>query len=243
MKSQFLFMRIIPNILTLFNLFLGCVITLLLIEGNLPMESISLLILIALFFDFMDGLIARKFNLESKLGAQLDSLADLISFGLVPGIIMYNLFLEVSSDPYLPLLGFTITLASAYRLANFNLSKNNDNYFKGLPTPANTVFILSLMLIIELPNIDSFIKEIVLDNNFLIIITVLSCYLLNSRFKLLNLKFKDFKLKGVNKYRYLLIALSAILFIFLRSALSIPVILVIYYIVSYFAIGRKNTSS
>ena len=76
MKSQFLFMRIIPNILTLFNLFLGCVITLLLIEGNLPMESISLLILIALFFDFMDGLIARKFNLESKLGAQLDSFAD-----------------------------------------------------------------------------------------------------------------------------------------------------------------------
>jgi len=116
MKSQFLFMRIIPNILTLFNLFLGCVITLLLIEGNLPMESISLLILIALFFDFMDGLIARKFNLESKLGAQLDSLADLISFGLVPGIIMYNLFLEVSSDPYLPFLGFAITLASAYRL-------------------------------------------------------------------------------------------------------------------------------
>jgi CDP-diacylglycerol--serine O-phosphatidyltransferase len=99
------------------------------------------------------------------------------------------------------------------------------------------------MLIIELPNIDSFIKEIVLDNNFLIIITVLSCYLLNSRFKLLNLKFKDFKLKGVNKYRYLLIVLSAILFIFLRSALSIPVILAIYYIVSYFAIGRKNTSS
>lgn len=243
MKSQFLFMRIIPNILTLFNLFLGCVITLLLIEGNLPMESISLLILIALFFDFMDGLIARKFNLESKLGAQLDSLADLISFGLVPGIIMYNLFLEVSSDPYLPFLGFAITLASAYRLANFNLSKNDDNYFKGLTTPANTVFILSLMLIIELPNIDSFIKEIILDNNFLIIITVLSCYLLNSRFKLLNLKFKDFKLRGVNKYRYLLIVLSAILFIFLRSALSIPVILVIYYIVSYFAIGRKKTSS
>jgi CDP-diacylglycerol--serine O-phosphatidyltransferase len=99
------------------------------------------------------------------------------------------------------------------------------------------------MLIIELPNIDSFIKEIILDNNFLIIITVLSCYLLNSRFKLLNLKFKDFKLRGVNKYRYLLIVLSAILFIFLRSALSIPVILVIYYIVSYFAIGRKKISS
>ena len=83
-------MRILPNILTLFNLFLGCIITLLLIEGNLPMESISFLIVLALFLDFMDGLIARKFNLESKLGAQLDSLADLISFGLVPGIVMYK---------------------------------------------------------------------------------------------------------------------------------------------------------
>ena len=82
-------MRIIPNILTLFNLFLGCVITLLLVEDNLSIESISFLILITLFFDFMDGFIARKFNLESKLGGQLDSLADLISFGLVPGIIMY----------------------------------------------------------------------------------------------------------------------------------------------------------
>ena len=236
-------MRILPNILTLFNLFLGCIITLLLIEGNLPMESISFLIVLALFLDFMDGLIARKFNLESKLGAQLDSLADLISFGLVPGIVMYKLFMEVSFDPYLPFLGFTITLASAYRLANYNLSHTDLKYFKGLPTPANTLFILSLMLIIELPNIDSFVKEIILNNNFLIIITALSCYLLNSRFKLINLKFVDFKFSGVNKYRYLLIVLSAVLFIFLRGVLSIPVILVIYYMVSYFAIGRKKMKS
>ena len=233
-------MRIIPNILTLFNLFLGCVITLLLIEGNLPIESISFLILFTLFFDFMDGLIARKFNLESKLGAQLDSLADLISFGLVPGIIMYKLFMEVSLDPFLPLLGFTITLASAYRLANYNLSNTGLKYFKGLPTPANTLFILSLMLIIRLPNIDSFVKEIILNNNFLIIITVLSCYLLNSGFKLINLKFVDFKFKGVNKYRYLLIVLSVVLFVFLKDVQAVPVILAIYYIVSYFAIGRKK---
>ena len=138
-------MRILPNILTLFNLFLGCIITLLLIEGNLPIEDISFLIVLTLFLDFMDGLIARKFNLERKLGAQLDSLADLISFGLVPGIVMYKLFMEVSFDPYLPFLGFTITLASAYRLAIFNLSHTDLKYFNGLPTPANTLFILSLM--------------------------------------------------------------------------------------------------
>ena len=233
-------MRIIPSILTLFNLFLGCVITLLLIEGNLPIEGISFLILITLFFDFSDGLIARKFNLESKLGAQLDSLADLISFGLVPGIIMYKLFMEVSLDPFLPLLGFTITLASAYRLANYNISHTGLKYFKGLPTPANTLFILSLMLIVRLPNIDSFVKEIILNNNFLIIITALSCYLLNSGFKLINLKFVNFKFKGVNKYRYLLIVLSVVLFVFLKDVQAVPVILAIYYIVSYFAIGRKK---
>ena len=96
------------------------------------------------------------------------------------------------------------------------------------------------MLIIGLPNIDSFVKEIILDNNFLIFITILSCYLLKSRFKLINLKFKDFKFNGVNKYRYMLIVLSAVLFVFLKDVLADPVILAIYYIVSYIAIGRKK---
>ena len=229
-------MRIIPNILTLLNLFLGCIITLLLIEDNLSMQSISYLILIALFFDFMDGLIARKFNMESKLGAQLDSLADLISFGLVPGIIMYQLFEEVSttSDPFLPLLGFLITLASAYRLANFNLSNKELKYFKGLPTPANTIFILSLMLIVESSN-NLFIREVIVNNNFLIFITILSCYLLNSRLKLINLKFQKFNFKGLNKYRILLVLVSLALLVAIKEA-SIPIILVVYYIVSYFAL-------
>ena len=93
----------IPNLITLLNLFLGCIITLLLIEDNLSVNSISYLIIITFFLDFMDGLIARKFNMQTKLGSQLDSLADLISFGLVPGILMYKLFMEVSLDPYLPL--------------------------------------------------------------------------------------------------------------------------------------------
>ena len=211
----------------------------LLIENNLSMQSISYLISIALFFDFMDGLIARQFNLESKLGAQLDSLADLISFGLVPGILMYKLFMEVSLDPYLPFLGFLITLASAYRLANFNLSNKELKYFKGLPTPANTIFILSLMLIVESSN-DLFIKEIIISNNFLIFITILSCYLLNSKFKLINLKFEYFLFKGINKYRFLIILASLVVFFFNRGALSIPIILAIYYLVSYFALRREK---
>ena len=211
----------------------------LLIENNLSMQSISYLILIALFFDFMDGLIARQFNLESKLGAQLDSLADLISFGLVPGILMYKLFMKVSLDPYFPFLGFLITLASAYRLANFNLSNKELKYFKGLPTPANTIFILSLMLIVESSN-DLFIKDIIISNNFLIFITILSCYLLNSKFKLINLKFEYFLFKGINKYRFLIILVSLVVFFFNRGALSIPIILALYYLVSYFALRREK---
>ncbi len=205
------------------------------------MQSISYLILIALFFDFMDGLIARKFNMESKLGAQLDSLADLISFGLVPGIIMYKLFMEVSFDPYLPLLGFLITLASAYRLANFNLSNKELKYFNGLPTPANTIFILSLMLIVESSN-NLFIKEIIVNNNFLIFITILSCYLLNSRFKLINLKFKNFSFNGLNKYRILLIIVSLALLVTIKEA-SIPIILVVYFILSYFTLRKVKYQS
>jgi len=228
----------IPNLITLLNLFIGCIITLLLIEDNLSIDIISYLILIALFFDFIDGLIARKFNMQTKLGAQLDSLADLISFGLVPGIIMYKLFMKVSLDPYLPLLGFFITLASAYRLANFNLISSNLKYFKGLPTPANTIFILSLMFIISLPN-DLSIRKIILNNNFLIFTTFLSCYLLNSRFKLINLKFNDFKFRGVNKYRILLIIIS-LTSILVFGWLSIPIILLFYYVVSYFALTYKK---
>ncbi len=189
----------------------------------------------------MDGLIARKFNMESKLGAQLDSLADLISFGLVPGIIMYKLFMEVSFDPYLPLLGFLITLASAYRLANFNLSNKELKYFNGLPTPANTIFILSLMLIVESSN-NLFIKEIIVNNNFLIFITILSCYLLNTKFKLINLKFKNFSFKGLNKYRILLIIVSLALLVTIKEA-SIPIILVVYFIISYFTLRKVKYRS
>ena len=228
----------IPNLITLLNLFLGCIITLLLIEDNLSVNSISYLIIITLFLDFMDGLIARKFNMQTKLGSQLDSLADLISFGLVPGILMYKLFMEVSLDPYLPLLGFFIPMASAYRLANFNLIEGDLKYFIGLPTPANTLFILSLILIISFSD-KILIKEIILTNNFLIFITFLSCYLLNSKFKLINLKFKNFKFKGLNKYRIILIITSLTLIIVL-GWLSIPLILLLYYVISYFGLTYKK---
>ena len=122
-------------------------------------------VFLGILFDFFDGLLARKLNLQSKLGVQLDSLADMITSALVPGIVMYklineafggdNVFLQQNqwtqamtwngaSIRPIALIGFLITIASAYRLATFNLDKEQQYYFKGLPTPANTILILSL---------------------------------------------------------------------------------------------------
>ena len=128
-------------------------------------------------------------------------------------------------------------MGSAYRLANFNLIEGNLKYFRGLPTPANTLFILSLILIISSSN-EVFIKETILSNNFLIFITFLSCYLLNSKFKLFNLKFKNFKFSGRNKYRIILVITSITLIVVL-GWLSIPIILLLYYVISYFALTYK----
>ncbi len=207
-------------------------------------------VFLGIFFDFFDGLLARKLNVQSELGLQLDSLADMITSGLVPGIIMFKLIALVSDQPDfsqwshewnsvfhwnglklvpLALIGLCITLASGFRLAKFNIDEDQQTYFKGLPTPANTLLILSLPLIIEFQNND-FINAIVLNQWFLIGITFLSCYLLNSNIKLFALKFKDFSFKG-NAIRYLFILLSMVLLIVLQFA-GIPLVILLYIILS-----------
>ena len=146
----------LPNIITLSNLFFGCLTVLLLVENKLEIQYVFILTFICLILDFFDGLIARFFNLKSDIGIQLDSLADMISFGLVPGIIIYNLFNQAPSSyvgsifsSVVPFFSFLVTIASAIRLAKFNISKSNSNFFKGLPTPANTILIYSLSIIIS----------------------------------------------------------------------------------------------
>ena len=186
--------------------------------------------------------------MQSELGLQLDSLADMVTSGLVPGIIMYKLLaLTVVSElvvdkywasnymgiefnlPILPLLGLLITLASAYRLAKFNLDEDQQTYFKGLPTPANTLLIISLPLIIEFQN-SNVINSIILNKWFLVILTILSCYLLNSGIKLFALKFKNYSFKD-NAIRYIFIILCILLLIVLNFA-AIPVIILLYIIMS-----------
>lgn len=191
------------------------------------------LVFLGIFFDFFDGFAARKLNVKSELGLQLDSLADMVTSGLVPGLVVYKLleFSDLSWDGLniLPFFGFMITLASAYRLAKFNIDEDQQAYFKGLPTPANTLLILSLPLILEFQNNDA-INAIILNKWFLIGITFLSSWLLNSNIKLFALKFKDYSFKG-NSVRYIFILLSAVLIIVLRFA-AIPIIILLYIIMS-----------
>lgn len=232
----------IPNALTLLNLFCGSIAVIFAVNNHFVAAAIF--VFLGIFFDFFDGFAARKLNVQSELGVQLDSLADMVTSGVVPGIIMYKLLYltidlpEMSNEwsaanthwfgfkfALLPLIGLCVTLASAYRLAKFNLDEDQQSYFKGLPTPANTLLIVSLPLIIEFQNND-FINAIIINKWFLIILTILSCYLLNSKIKLFALKFKAWGFKE-NATRYVFLALSILFLIVLQFA-AIPLIIVIY---------------
>ena len=238
MKFKFL-----PNLITLFNLFLGCIVTLLLIENNLEVREVFIITVICLVLDYLDGHLARRLNAKSDIGIQLDSLADLVSFGLVPGILMYNMFIEAPSSSigsisasFIPFMGFVITLCSAYRLARYNTRKSTLKFFKGLPTPANAVLIYSLAIISAEGNAFS---NIILDYNILMLIVILSSILLVSNLKLLNFKFKSIKFKG-NRRRFFLIFISIPSLIIL-GIYAIPLVLSFYVIISIFTFYRfKN---
>lgn len=238
-----------PNFVTLLNLFSGSIAVVFAVNNNFV--AAALFVFLGIFFDFFDGLLARKFNVQSELGVQLDSLADMVTSGLVPGIVMFKLISisinapEVvlkqgwSSDFHfstvyiapLALIGLCITLASAYRLAKFNIDEDQQSYFKGLPTPANTLLIVSLPLIIEFQNNDIF-NSLILNQWFLIGVTLVSCYLLNSKIKLFALKFKNFGFAD-NKFRYTLIVLSIFLML-LFHFIAIPLIIILYIVLSLF---------
>ncbi|REG87743.1 CDP-alcohol phosphatidyltransferase family protein [Winogradskyella sediminis] len=242
------FKRHIPNIITLLNLLSGSIAVIFAVNGNFIIAA--LFVFLGVFFDFFDGLLARKLNVQSPLGIQLDSLADLVTSGVVPGIVMFQLISEATNSPklgmnsdswnsvfhweafklpILPLIGLFITLASAYRLAKFNIDEDQQSYFKGLPVPANTLVILSLPLIIEFQNND-IINAMIYNKWFLIGLTLLSCYLLNSNIKLFALKFKNWGFKD-NAVRYIFILLSMVLLIVLHFA-AIPLVIILYILLS-----------
>ena len=239
--------RHIPNIITLLNLFCGCVAVVFAVLNQL--ELAALFVFLGIIFDFFDGLAARLLNVQTDFGIQLDSLADLITSGLVPGIVMFQLLAmsmtggwnvdlspEVANNTFwvalkvapLPFFGFLITLASAYRLARFNIDEDQATSFVGLPTPANTLLILSLPLILLYQNND-ILNSIILNQWFLIGTTLLSSFLLNAKIELFALKFKNWGFKD-NSQRYIFIIISLVLLLTMKF-MAIPAI-VLFYILS-----------
>ncbi|WP_127024766.1 CDP-alcohol phosphatidyltransferase family protein [Flagellimonas beolgyonensis] len=245
----------IPNFLTLLNILSGCIATVFAVLNQL--EWAALFVFIGIFFDFFDGLAARALNVQSEIGVQLDSLADVITSGLVPGVVMFQLLNMSQSGGWnlafghevtesmawyggkintISFLGFAITLASAYRLAKFNVDENQVSSFVGLPTPANALMILSLPLILMYHN-NEFLGGIILNPWFLVGLTALSAYLLNSPIKLFALKFKNWSFKE-NGVRYLFLIGSLIMLLTLKF-LAIPLIIIFYILASLLMPSEK----
>lgn len=212
--------RHIPNFLTCCNLICGCLGIVFVTSGNLT--SAAYFVWIACVFDFFDGFAARILKVSSPIGKELDSLADMVSFGLLPAMVMYVMLQDSNSYgyAYLPYLAFSIAVFSALRLAIFNIDETQSDSFRGLPTPANALFITSL------PLLTGTLAVAVYEPWILCAIVLISSYLLVSGIPLFALKFKSFTWKE-NKIRFTFLILSVLLLAVLKIA-AIPVIILLY---------------
>ena len=257
-------MKQIPNIFTLLNLVFGCLAIVMILQtgesilvldnfGNstvfLPEKlwAGSLFIFAAAVIDFLDGFLARLMKAHSAMGAQLDSLSDVVSFGVAPGMILYQLLrmsyaqdvngLDVSIIALLP--AFVFTVAVAWRLAKFNLITTPSASFVGVPSPAAGLLIASFPLIIHFsqlsagPLLPPAIATLFINKWLLYGVILVLSYLMLSRFSFISLKFKSFGFKE-NAPQYILLLLSLIAIIVLRWAAA-PVIFILYLIVSFTA--------
>lgn len=226
--------RHIPNFLTCCNLLCGAVGILYTLQSSDWLTShskyASNIILPAYFvwaaciFDFFDGFVARWLNVSSPIGKELDSLADVISFGLLPALFMYRLIGNSPDPSRLSCIGLMIAVFSALRLAKFNIDETQTDAFKGLPTPANALFITGL------PFLDFPGNAAILSPVSLTIIVIVFSLLLVSPIRLFALKFKDFSWKS-NKIRFTYLLLSVLLFALLNFA-ALPLIILLYILLS-----------
>jgi CDP-diacylglycerol--serine O-phosphatidyltransferase len=211
----------LPNLLTLLNLVCGCLGILALTKGQT--ENIAYYVWAALVFDFFDGFAARLLKVTSPIGKDLDSLADMVSFGLLPSLFIYFSLEAAGASPKLAYVALLIAVCSALRLAVFNNDATQSDSFRGVPTPANTLFLTSL----------PFLKGIVpvMENPALLAgIAVVFSLLLVSRFELFALKFKSFGWID-NKLRYSFLFLAVILLAILKLT-ALPLIVLLYIILS-----------
>ena len=223
----------VPNAITLLNLFSGCIALLFAFEQNYLFAFYF--VALGIFFDFFDGFFARLFKVSGEHGKQLDSLADMVTSGVVPGLVMFMMMTNSSGADadgyirYFPYLGFIITLGSCYRLAKFNIDTRQTNSFIGLPTPANALFILSLPIVLQ--SSDSLIiLEMLTDRWVLLGISLFSAYILNAEIPLFSLKIKNFTFKE-NAIQIIFLLLSIVLLIAFQQ-MGIPLVIVLYVLLS-----------
>ena len=231
----------IPNAITLLNLASGLLAIIAIFKGYY--DEAFLFVCLGIFFDFWDGFFARKFKVSGELGLQLDSLADVVTSGVVPGLMIFKLLLDIQEDDtsiyyltedyyymgFVPYLGFIITLASAYRLAKFNIDTRQSDSFIGLPTPANALFIMSIPMI-QFDGTHEWLVNALFNPFVLLIISFVSAYMLNAEIPLFSLKIKDFSWDK-NKLQVFFLAIAATLFLFLGFT-ALPFIILLYVAIS-----------
>lgn len=238
------FKKYIPNILTLLNLLSGTIAAIFAMQGELVLAAY--LVFLGIFFDFFDGFAARLLNVQGELGKQLDSLADVVTSGVVPGIVLYQLLktkntLEILNTEiiswesqkieFLPFVGLLITLAAAYRLAKFNIDERQSSSFIGLPTPAASLVVLSLPLILEFTSFE-FAATIIENKWFLVVLTLVLSFLMNAEIPLFSLKFKNFTWKD-NQLKFVFLMCTMLLVVVFQFV-AIPLVILLYIFLSLF---------
>ena len=227
----------LPNAITCANLFSGCVGVVFAFQDNLIFAAYALFL--SAILDFFDGLAARVLKSYSTIGKDLDSLADMMSFGFLPSAIIYELFLrspEIPAiSPYLNYIAFLITVFSVLRLAKFNNDIRQTENFIGLPTPANGIMIASFPFILQFH--PAFARHL-LNPYVLSVFVLIMCGLLVAELPLMSLKFRNSDFNQ-NIYRYLLLMFSAILILFFKFT-AVPVIILIYITLSVIQFKFSN---
>jgi CDP-diacylglycerol--serine O-phosphatidyltransferase len=216
-----------PNLLTLCNALCGCVGISLIAEGQIVIACF--LVFVALFFDFFDGFAARLLRVQSEIGKQLDSLADAITFGVLPAFIAQNLWTKTNNSDFFTYFPFLLALFSILRLAKFNIDKRQTDSFIGVPTPANAMLWASFPLILHYQH-SAFAEKIFTNSHFLMILVLLMSFLLVSELRLFALKFKDFSWKK-NQIKFVFMLLSVLAIVILQFW-AVPFILFLYVFLS-----------
>jgi CDP-diacylglycerol--serine O-phosphatidyltransferase len=221
-------MKHIPNLLTLGNLLCGC-LGILSIMQNIPVPA-AYFVWAGCVFDFFDGLAARALKVSSPIGKELDSLADMVSFGVLPALAMYQMMLQAGLPSAYSYVALVIALGSAWRLAKFNIDENQRESFIGLPTPANALFVTGLTF---LPHP---VFTLVHQPWVLVVITLLFSYLLISPLPLFALKFKNLTFSA-NKLRFTFVGI-AVLLMLTGGLAAISACILAYLILSL--VGREK---